>query len=112
MRTALSENHYCGPNCSFLLAPVVQKVDNAIHLDKSLSTILVKRFGTRCVSGEENVIEVELPPHPRPPPPHPLPPPEQCWVLQVKQLLHILYTLRTLTLFRGGWGWGKIFLRP
>ena len=45
--------------------------------------------------------------------PQPLPPPpEQCWVLQVKQLLHILYTLRTLTLFRGGWGWGKIILRP
>ena len=57
MRTALSENHYCGPNCSFLLAPVVQKVDNAIHLDKSLSTILVKTFGTRCVSGEESVLE-------------------------------------------------------
>ena len=35
------------------------------------STILVKTFGTLCVSGEENVIQVDPPP-----------PPGQCWVLQ------------------------------
>ena len=34
------------------------------------STILVKKFGTLCVSGEENVIQVDPSP------------PGQCWVLQ------------------------------
>ena len=78
-----------------MLAPVVQKVDHdAIHLDKFLSIILVKMFATFCVSGEENVIQVE-------------PPPEQCWVFQVKHILHILNFLRTLTLFSGGGGWGQ-----
>ena len=37
-------------------------------------------------------------------------PPEQCWVLQVKHLLHILNTLWTSTLFRADGG--KILLRP
>ena len=63
-------------------------------------TILVKTFGTLRVLGEENVIQVDSLP------------PEQCWVLQVKHLLHILYTLQTLrtsTLFSGG---GGILLRP
>ena len=58
-------------------------------------TILVKTFGTLRVLGEENVIQVDSLP------------PEQCWVLQVKHLLHILYTLQTLrtsTLFSGGGG--------
>ena len=60
----------------------------------SLATILVKTFGTLCVLGEENVLQVD------PPPP---------WtVLGVKSQtpfnLHILYTLWTSTLFRGGWG--------
>ena len=68
---------------------------------KQKATILVKTFGTLCVLGEENVIQVD---------PLPPPPPEQCWVLQVKHLLHILYTLWTSTLFRGGGG--KILLRP
>ena len=61
------------------------------HIVLSHPTILVKTFGTLCVLGEENVIKVDPPP-----------PPEQCWVLQVKHLLHILYTLWTSTLFRGG----------
>ena len=56
------------------------------------STILVKTLGTLCVLGEENVILVDPPP-----------PPEQCWVLQVKHLLHILCTLWSSTLFSGGW---------
>ena len=57
---------------------------------EALPTILVKTFGTLCVLGDENVIQVDPPP-----------PPEQCWVLQVKHLLHILHTLWTSTLFRG-----------
>ena len=36
-------------------------------------------------------------------------PPEQCWVLQVKHVLHISHTLRTSTLFR--WGGGKMWLK-
>ena len=67
---------------------------------RRVTTILLKTFGTLCVSGEENVIQVD----PRPP--------EQCWVLQLKHLLHILYTLRTSTLFWGGGVGGKILLRP
>ena len=59
---------------------------------EALPTILVKTFGTLCVLGDENVIQVD---HPTPPPP-----PQQCWVLQVKHLLHIFYTLWTSTLFR------------
>ena len=55
-----------------------------------VSRIRVKTFGTLCVLGEENVIQVD-----------PTSPPEQCWVL------HILYTFRTSTLFRGRWGGGK-----
>ena len=55
-----------------------------------VSTIRVKTFVTLCVLGEENVIQVD-----------PTSPPEQCWVL------HILYTFRTSTLFRGRWGGGK-----
>ena len=49
--------------------------------------ILDKTFGTLCISGKENVIEVDpsLP--------------EQYWVLQVKHLLYILYMLRASTLF-------------
>ena len=58
---------------------------------EALPTILVKTFGTLCVLGDENVIQVDHPP-PRPP--------QQCWVLQVKHLLHIFYTLWTSTLFR------------
>ena len=49
--------------------------------------------GTLCVSGEENLFQVE--------PPFP---PGQCWLLQVKHLLHISHTLRTSTLFRGAGG--------
>ena len=49
-----------------------------------VSTIRVKTFVTLCVLGEENVIQVD-----------PTSPPVQCWVL------HILYTFRTSTLFRG-----------
>ena len=55
-----------------------------------VSTIRVKTFVTLCVLGEENVIQVD-----------PTSPPERCWVL------HILYTFRTSTLFRGRWGGGK-----
>ena len=60
---------------------------------EALPTILVKTFGTLCVLGDENVIQGD-------PLPPPSPPPQQCWVLQVKHLLHILYTLWTSTLFR------------
>ena len=77
-------------------------IDKKLWLSCSQSpTILVKTFGTLRVLDEENVIQVDSLP------------PEQCWVLQVKHLLHILYTLRTSTLFRGGGrGGGKILLRP
>ena len=69
----------------------------------SLATILVKTFGTLCVLGEENVLQVD------PPPP---------WTLlgvtsQTPFNLHILYTLWTSTLFRGGLGekscWGRVY---
>ena len=54
------------------------KSENSIFKVKSLetthilrdSTILVKTFGTLCVSGEENVIQVDPPP------------PGQCWMFQ------------------------------
>ena len=90
------------PLSSFLIGkkiknPLKNKIrtSNTLLTDISLclalvtSTILVKTFGTLCVLGVENVIQVD-----------PLPP-EQCWVLQVKHLLLILQTLRTSTLFRG-----------
>ena len=44
----------------------LQQLDNQIHLavlsNIHVSTILVKRLGTICVSGEENVIQVDPPP--------------------------------------------------
>ena len=73
-------------------------LDLPLALNVFLPTILVKTFGTLCVLAEE--MQFKLTPSP----------PEHCWVFQVKHLLHILYTLRTSTLFRGGWG--KILLRP
>ena len=60
-----------------------------------IPTILFKTFDTLRVTGEDNVIQVDPPPSP---------PPEQCWMLQVKHLLHILHTLRSSTFFRGGGG--------
>ena len=73
--------------------PVSQRTINKVktHPTAVTTTILVKMFGTFCVSGEENVFQVDPPPLP-----------EQCWVLQVKHLLHVLHTLRTSTLFKEG----------
>ena len=65
-------------------------IDKWFPFHINITTILFKTFGTLCVSGEENVIQVDPPP------------PEQCWMLQVKHVLHILHTLRNSTLFGGG----------
>ena len=57
------------------------------------TTILVKTFGTLCVSSEGNVIQVDPPPPPRLT--------SECWVLQAKHFLHILHMVRTSTSFGG-----------
>ena len=82
------------------------KTSNSLLTDISLclalvtSTILVKTFGTLCVLGVENVIQVD-----------PLPP-EQCWVLQVKTPFTYLANIKDLNFVQGKGGGGKILLRP
>ena len=82
------------------------KTSNSLLTDISLclalvtSTILVKTFGTLCVLGVENVIQVD-----------PLPP-EHCWVLQVKTPFTYLANIKDLNFVQGPGGGGKILLRP
>ena len=68
---------------------------------KQKATILVKTFGTLCVLGEENVIQVD-----------PLPPPLNSVGCYKSNTFYISCTLYGPQLCLGGEGWGKILLRP